>query len=179
MSKNNKVVDMRGASPQHAVEHRSVMDTETEVKGRPGFQRVKHRGGGTYLKDLRAVLGLSEAEMGVLLGVGKDHVINVERRGKSIKPSARQHLIGLGRYYQDHNDLPADAWATLYKWEDNLLEPDIACDHYDRLPDDPVEDVDPYGTAWRTQRTIGKVASALIGFAFGVGATAAVAGVLI
>ena len=137
---------------------------------RSTFSRLRHRGGSTYLKDLRSVLGLSETEMGVLLGVGKDHIVNVERRGNSIKPSARQHLIGLGRYYQDHADLPADAWATLYKYEDNRAVEDEVVEQYDRLPDDPIEDADPYGTAWRSRRKIGRLASALLGFLIGVGA---------
>ena len=157
---------MRGAEPQHAGEPKRV-----EPRERPAFSRLKHRGGSTYLKDLRAVLGLSETEMGVLLGVGKAHIVNVERRGNPIKPSARQHLIGLGRYYQDHADLPADAWAALYKNEDNRAVEDEVVEQYDRLPDDPIEDADPYGTAWRSRRKIGRLASALIGFLIGVGAT--------
>ena len=158
---------MRGAEPQHAVEPKRV-----EPRERPAFSRLKHRGGSTYLKDLRAVLGLSETEMGVLLGGGKAHIVNVERRGNPIKPSARQHLIGLGRYYQDHADLPADAWAALYKNEDNrAVAQGEDVEHYDRLPDDPAEDADPYGTAWRARRGISRITSAILGFVGGAGAT--------
>ena len=160
---------MRGAEPQHAVEPKR----RVEPKERPAFSRLKHRGGSTYLRDLRAVLGLSEVEMGVLLGVGKAHIVNVERRGNPIKPSARQHLIGLGRYYQDHADLPADAWATLYKYEDNnqTVEQSEDVEFGDRLPDDPAEDADPYGTAWRARRGISRITSAILGFVGGAGAT--------
>ena len=162
---------MRGAEPQFAV---SPKPTESNGSAAT-FSRLRHRGGSTYLKDLRSVAGLSQQEMAVLLGVGQRHIINVEQRGTLLKPSARQHLIGLGRYWQDHRDLPDDAWGALFKAESN--DPDLYrtadAEKHRIIEEDSEADADPYGWAWRRRKRLGRVASALIGFIVGAGAVCA------
>jgi len=176
MNKNN-TASMQGAEPQFALTRQRAEATEKIEKvkeSRAGtFSRIRHRGGSSYLKDLRAVAGLSQQEMAILLGVGWHHIVNCEQRQMSMKPSARQHLIGLGRYWQDNSDLPEDAWATLFAHAENQADdynrPDAEKHH--AIAPDSDEDADPYGTAWKMQRKTGRLLSAVIGFATGVGAT--------